>query len=66
MTADSEESSEAPSTSADVQTAEFNPGSLSPIVEKGARAFRAGSFGVAAYEFSQAINQATNIPLEYR
>jgi hypothetical protein len=62
----SEEVTEAPSTSGDVPISEFNAGSLSQIVEKAARNFRAETFSLAAHELSQAINQESNMPDDYR
>ncbi len=60
-------SEEAPSASSD-STADtsFSPGAIALVVEKAARAYRAGTFGVAAHEFSQALNQTTYLPADVR
>ncbi len=60
-------SEEAPSTSSD-STADtsFSPGAIAMVVEKAARAYRAGMFGIAAHEFSKSLNQNTFLPVDVR
>ena len=57
---------DAPSSSDSTADTNFSPGMIAMVVEKAARAYRAGTFGIAAHEFSQALNQTTSLPADVR